>query len=103
MTADEPAEMPGHMLPSEFEALVLSLYPSIANCGCGFEICRSGGPNHTSVIPLPIPSGASQPYWCPDRLKSIIKRRTKIVVRPLQQIDITQLSDTPVSHLNHID
>ena len=96
MTADNPAEMEGYLLPSEFHSLVLSLYPPLVNCE--YEICRASGANHTAVVPLDIPEGSSSGmYWCPDRLKPIIKRRTKIIVRPLTAIDIGVLQELPVS------
>ena len=99
MTADTPAEMPGHLLPSEFHSLVLSLYPAVVSCG--YEICRSGGANHTAVIPLEVPEGtsstSSNSFWCPDRLKTEIKRRAKIIVRPLTAIDLSLLEERPVS------
>ena len=101
MTADVPAEIPGYILPSEFHSLVLSMYPVVISCG--YELCRAGGANHTAVIRLEVPdgttSGSRSPdlYWCPDRLKSIIKRRTKIIVRPMAAINISQLEERPVS------
>ena len=60
MTADVPAEMPGYMLPYEFDGLVLSMYPAVIQTG--YEMCWPlWGANHTAVIPLPLRSGSRSP------------------------------------------
>lgn len=106
MTADTPAEMPGYLLPSEFHNLVLSMYPAVSSCG--YEVCKAGGANHTAVIPLEIPadtsssSSGTSPYWCPDRLKSVIKRRAKIIIRPLATLNLNEMVERPVSFMREL-
>lgn len=102
MSSDIPAEIPSCLTPEEFHALVISMFPAVQ--GIPYEVCKAGGPNHTAVIPLELPpeyvpstDEEFRPYWSPERLKEYIKRRSKVIIRPLHQINVDNLEERPVS------
>ena len=89
MTAQNAANVATGLTPAEFHNLVVSMFKSLK--GIPYEIYREGGANNTTIVALTppgAPDSTFDPYWSPDRLKAEIKRRCKVIVRPLQEINL---------------
>ena len=54
MSGENPAEVPASLTSEEFHSLVVSMFPALK--ATPYELCKAGGANHTTVVPLELPS-----------------------------------------------